>query len=142
MTKSINQLADETLADLKSKLLENTTTTSKEGLIEIIKICLNTAFSQIGNESRKDLFKKLSLSLHPDKMSTSPSLKELYDYLAKNDASGIPFQELTKYKNRGFFNKIGSDPLNAIPNLLFPLWNKFQSMFFAYKRYPQPTVPS
>ena len=145
-TKPIDTIVTETMDDIKEKIKN---VTSEEEANEVIKACLNTAFTQVDESDRQKLFKKLSLQLHSDKLHKH---RELHEKLTTFGAVDAPQKLLNEYKQPGFFhafaeafteatedfNNVAADPVQGTKNFLYSLFDKLTKMLFEYKRYPAP----
>lgn len=138
MTKPIEEIVQETIDNLNQKL-GNATDLNEEKATAIIKECFDTAFSQISSdEERNTLYKKLSLVLHSDKFKILEKVQKSYAILNQLKIADLPFTELKKYQQPGFFSKIASNPVEGTLSLILFLGEKLARMSGEYKRYPEP----
>ena len=137
MPKEVAQLVEETIKNLKTKLT-NEKPGTKEKANEIIKECLETAFSEVAEDDHKTLYKKLALQFHPDRMKDNQ--KEIFAILEALEIADAPMKELGNYqeKKANLFEDVAANPYTGTKNVLLYLWEKLAEMFNAYERYPQP----
>jgi len=135
--KTIDEIVNDTITNLKSKLLKRKRPTADEA-IQILKVSLDAAFAQVNEENQNNLYKKLSLQFHADKLRRAQP--DLHAYLVSVDLIDAPQKMLNERKPQpaNVFNEIASDPLSGTKKAARNFYNKFKPMFFEYKRYIQP----
>lgn len=135
MAKPVEQVVNETLDNLKEKLLASPPPSEHEAM-KIISICLNVAFSEVVNDEKKKLYKRLTLQLHDDKLETANP--DLYHYLQSINSLSILQGELNKWKEKSILEQTLADPIKGTKSLFEKLYKLTKPMREEFKRYPQP----
>ena len=143
MAKPIPELVNDVMAQLDALILKapaDKQPKTPEAVTKIAKGVLSNAFDGLTEAEKKDLYKKLSLKLHPDKFPKSNP--ELYEYLCGIHAQAEIFKELNNYQTKNnapnAFEEVAQDPLQGGRKVFVNLQKQLDKFFNAYKRYPQP----
>ncbi|WP_133140785.1 hypothetical protein [Legionella genomosp. 1] len=101
------------------------------------KKALAEDFDNAKTKARKDLYKKLALTLHPDRLQHDNALRPYFDYTGLEIQ--VPFQLLKAFENNtNLINEMAKDPISGFASSIKYFLNAFKYIFNAKYRYPQP----
>ncbi|WP_419419216.1 hypothetical protein ACNVED_11820 [Legionella sp. D16C41] len=131
-----DQIAKETVQNIINYLKNNQNTNSVQ-IIKEIETIIVSALNQLQGDEKKQFYKRLSISLHPDKIETNE--KELYSLLNAKKIVDEPFKILnTHYNKKNIVNEIADDPVDNTLNLIVKLLDQASYHLKLYRRYYQP----
>ncbi|KTD52538.1 hypothetical protein Lqui_0180 [Legionella quinlivanii] len=94
-------------------------------------------FNDAKTKARKDLYKKLALTLHPDRLQHDRALRSYFDYTGLEIQA--PFQLLKAFENNtNLINEMAKDPISGFTAAIKYFLDAFKYIFNAKYRYPQP----
>ncbi|MCE3045546.1 hypothetical protein [Legionella sp. 16cNR16C] len=101
------------------------------------KKALEKEFNDAKTKARKDLYKKLALVLHQDRLQHDQALRPYFDYTGLEIR--VPFQLLSAFENKSnLIDEIAKDPISGFASSIKYFLNAFKYIFNAKYRYPQP----
>ncbi len=130
VSETINQIINElNQEEINSPL-------SSDSIDAILKKHISVAYEEGGEARKKEIYRALSVQLHPDKLNRQ--YPKLFTYLNMKNMTDAPFKLINELNTGNLFYKITADPMNGLGTSYAYLINKLTPLFSVYERYWQP----